>query len=199
MKNYIPLFNEFLTESFHMPDGTPIGVDKNHQPVANEGYMSELDLIRQESSSLQDFIKKAKAEFPKIAKMKDADEFLKEIWNVSASMNENINDPILMAIRASKDDRKKAVAAQKERMKKRIYGKKREALEDQLWDISRDLKDAYAERRNIYDDMEAEAGEKGNDWSDDDANRYGSRLNLVDDEIETLLQRRQTIELKLSY
>ena len=47
--------------------------------------------------------------------------------------------------------------------------------------------------------MEAEAGDKGDAWSDDDANRYGSRLNLVDDEIETLLQKRTLLELKLSY
>lgn len=111
----------------------------------------------------------------------------------------DINDPILMAIRASKDDRKKKVEAQKERMKKRVYGKKREKMEDELWNISQDLKDAYAERRNIYDDMEAEAGEKGDAWSDDDANRYGSRLNLVDDEIEGLIKRRNAIEIKLAY
>jgi hypothetical protein len=122
-----------------------------------------------------------------------------EFINESVLNEMDINDPILMAIRASKEDRKKAVTAQKERMKKRVYGKKREALEDQLWDISRDLKDAYAERRNIYDDMEAEAGEKGDAWSDDDANRYGSRLNLVDDEIEGLLKRRNAIEIKLAY
>lgn len=156
MKN-IPNFEEFLNESFRMPDGTPIGVDKNHQPVK------------------------------------------RDIGLILDDLTENINDPVLMAIRASKDDRKKAVAAQKERMKKRVYGKKREALEDQLWDINQDLKDVYIERRNIYDDMEAEAGEKGNEWSDDDANRYGSRLNLVDDEIESLLKKRQIIELKLSY
>ena len=84
-------------------------------------------------------------------------------------------------------------------MKKRVYGKKREALEDQLWQISQDLKDAYAERRNVYDEMEAEAGEKGDKWNDDDANRYGSQLNDVDTKIETLIQQRQAIELKLSY
>jgi hypothetical protein len=118
------------------------------------------------------------------------EEFINEI---------SINDPVLMSIRASKEDRKKTADAQKERMKKRIYGKKREALEDQFWQISQDLKDAYAERRNIYDEMEAEAGEKGKDWSDDDANRYGSKLNDVDSEIESLIQKRQEIELKLSY
>lgn len=114
-------------------------------------------------------------------------------------VDENLNDPVLVAMRAAKEDRKKRVEAQKERMKKRVYGKQREKLEDELWSISQDLKDAYAERRNIYDDMEAEAGEKGDAWSDDDANRYGSRLNLVDDEIENLIKRRQTIEVKLAY
>ena len=116
------------------------------------------------------------------------------------SLNEmSINDPILVAIRASKEDRKKSLTAQKERMKKRIYGKKREDLEDQLWQISQDLKDSYADRRITYNDMEAEAGEKGDNWTDDDANRYGSKLNSIDDEIEKLLQKRQEIELTLSY
>jgi hypothetical protein len=123
----------------------------------------------------------------------------KEIKKLLEGIDENLNDPVLVAMRAAKEDRKKKVEAQKERMKKRVYGKQREKLEDELWSISQDLKDAYAERRNIYNDMEAEAGEKGDAWSDDDANRYGSRLNLVDDEIENLIKRRQTIEVKLAY
>ena len=124
------------------------------------------------------------------------DEFLNENTEVNEM---SINDPLLVAIRASKEDRKKSLTAQKERMKKRIYGKKREDLEDQLWQISQDLKDSYADRRITYNDMEAEAGEKGDKWTDDDANRYGSKLNSIDDEIEKLLQKRQEIELTLSY
>jgi len=111
----------------------------------------------------------------------------------------DLNDPVLLAIRASKEARKKSLAVQKENMKKRVHGKQREKLEDKLWAISRELKDAYTERRNIFDDMEAEAGEKGEKWTDDDANRYGSRLNLVDSEIEDLIKRRQEIEIKLAY
>ena len=42
--------------------------------------MSELDIIRQESKNLQQFIVDAKKEFPQIAKMLDADEFLEEVW-----------------------------------------------------------------------------------------------------------------------
>ena len=113
----------------------------------------------------------------------------------SASMN----DPILIAYRAAKEDRKKSAAAQAKMKKNRVYGKKREALEDQLWDIAQDLKDAYVDRRTTYDDMEAEAGEKGNDWSDKDADRYGDMLNKIDRKIETLIQKRQEIELKLAY
>ena len=115
------------------------------------------------------------------------------------SLSENINDPVLVALRASKEERKKSAAAQAAMMKKRVYGKQREKLEDELWQISQDLKDAYAERRSIYDDMEAVAGEKGKDWTDDDANEYGSQLNVVDDRIETLIKKRQSIETKLAY
>jgi len=111
----------------------------------------------------------------------------------------DLNDPILVAIRASKMNRDKKVADQKERMKNRVYGKQREKLEDELWNISQELKDAYTERRNIYNDMDAEAGEKGDAWSDSDANYYGERLNRVDSEIESLIKRRQQIEVKLAY
>lgn len=120
-------------------------------------------------------------------------------------LNENINeardlnDPVLLAIRASKEARKKSPAVQKENMKKRVHGKQREKLEDNLWRISQDLKDAYVERRNIFADMESEAGEKREKWTDDDANRYGAMLNKVDDEIEKLISKRQAIEIKLAY
>ena len=168
-----------------------------------EGFMSSLDLIAQDAKNLEDFKKKAKRDFPQIAKLDGADEWLEEIYSqaIKESVNEGIdlNDPILVALRASKEDRAKKAAAQKERMKKRVYGKQREKLEDDLWTISMDLKDAYIERRNIYDDMEAEAGQKDKEWTDDDANRYGSRLNLVDAEIEGLIKRRQEIETKLAY
>jgi len=120
-------------------------------------------------------------------------------------LNENINeardlnDPVLLAIRASKEARKKSLAVQKENMKKRVHGKQREKMEDNLWRISQDLKDAYVERRNIFADMESEAGEKREKWTDDDANRYGAMLNKVDDEIEKLISKRQAIEIKLAY
>ncbi len=120
---------------------------------------------------------------------------------LNESINEarDLNDPVLLAIRASKETRKKSLAVQKENMKKRVHGKQREKLEDNLWRISQDLKDAYVERRNIFADMESEAGEKREKWTDDDANRYGAMLNKVDDEIEKLISKRQAIEIKLAY
>ena len=126
---------------------------------------------------------------------------MKHIQTFDGFLNEamDINDPVLVAIRAAKIDREKSAARQKERMKKRVYGKQREKLEDELWQISQDLKDAYADRRNIYNDMDAEAGEKGDEWSDADANRYGTELNKVDAEIEGLIKKRQEIEIKLAY
>jgi len=54
----------------------------------NEGYMSELDIIRQESRTVQEFIKKAKEEFPEIAKMKEADVFLNDLWRLSQDIKE---------------------------------------------------------------------------------------------------------------
>ncbi len=133
--------------------------------------------------------------------MRTFEEFVFEKTTEIISLEESrdANDPILVALRASKMEREKNLKAEAERRKKRVYGKQREKLEDELWNISQDLKDAYAERRNIYTDMEAEAGEKGDEWTDDDANRYGSRLNLVDNEIEDLIKRRNTIEIKLAY
>jgi hypothetical protein len=52
-----------------------------------EGYMSELDILRQESKTVEEFVKKAKQEFPEIKKMKEADVFLNDLWSLSNSMD----------------------------------------------------------------------------------------------------------------
>ena len=127
-----------------------------------------------------------------------ANKVIKEASDLSSSPGA-FNDPVLVTLRASMANRKKNAEAQRERAKKRVYGKQRKRLEDQLWRISQDLKDAYADRRDIYDEMEAEAGEKGNAWSDKDANRYGDKLNRVDDKIEGLIKKRNAIEIRLAY
>ena len=111
----------------------------------------------------------------------------------------DINDPVLVAMRAMKSTMaaKKAQAALDK--KKRVYGKQRDVLEDQLWDIANELKDLTSERSQLYRDMESEAGEMGTEWSDEDANRYGGELNAIEDRIDALKTKRKQIEDRLSY
>jgi flagellar motility protein MotE (MotC chaperone) len=105
----------------------------------------------------------------------------------------DLNDPVLMRNRASKDQFQAAKAAEKEAQRKRVYGKKREALEDELWDIAQDLKQALQDRRYLMQDMEQEAEPEGGVVADE----YGSALNTIDAEIEALKKRRDAIEAKL--
>jgi uncharacterized membrane-anchored protein YhcB (DUF1043 family) len=111
----------------------------------------------------------------------------------------DINDPVLVAMRAMKSTMaaKRAQAALDK--KKRVYGKQRDVLEDQLWDIANELKDLTSERSQLYTDMESEAGEMGTEWSDEDANRYGGELNAIEDRIDALKTKRKEIEDRLSY
>ena len=126
---------------------------------------------------------------------------MKNLQTFEDFLNEamNINDPVLMAMRATKMYHEKSLAAKKERMKKRVYGKQREKLEDELWEISQELKDLYFNKRQVFANMDAEAGQKGDNWTDDDANEYGKELNDIDSQIEKHLARRQEIEIKLAY
>jgi len=111
----------------------------------------------------------------------------------------DMNDPILVAIRAAKMRHKAIQDWDKANPKKRpLYGKARDKAQDTLWDISLELKDLYAERSSLYSDMDAEAGQKGSDWSDADANRYGGELNRVEDRIEVLIPKRKQLEIKLA-
>jgi hypothetical protein len=57
MKQYIPTFDEFLNESFHTPDGTPIGVDHMHRPIStNEAEVNEL--LKVEMAKVEEFVDK---------------------------------------------------------------------------------------------------------------------------------------------
>ena len=69
----------------------------------NEGYMSELDIIRQESKTVDDFIKNAKKDFPQIAKMKDADAFLSDLWEMGKQMKESFNFQLTAHSKAAAD------------------------------------------------------------------------------------------------
>jgi len=65
---------------------------KTFEGLVFEGYMSELDIIRQESKTWEEFAKNAKKEFPQIAKMKDADIFLHDLWEIGKQMKESVDE-----------------------------------------------------------------------------------------------------------
>lgn len=62
MKN-IESFSEFINESFHTPDGIPIGLDHSHRPISKvtEDESSEVTLnvkiSRLDKSTAEDFLK----------------------------------------------------------------------------------------------------------------------------------------------
>jgi len=101
-----------------------------------------------------------------------------------SNLNEiDINDPILMAIRARKDAIAKEKSAPKvKRLSLDQYWKK---LEYRSY-IENQMKAAAEELEQLDSDMNQEAGQKGADWSDADANRYGGDLDKLQTKVEKL-------------
>jgi len=112
-------------------------------------------------------------------------------WNESAVTEAGVNDPVLMAFRAAKMKREKELAKPKRRP---LYGKQREKAEDDLWQISQDLKDLYADRGQMLIDMEQEAEAEGGPIADE----YGDKLNKIEDEIQKLIAKRSKLEMRLA-
>jgi len=152
-------------------------------------YEITKDEFKAEEDSLKSSIESGKAKI-KAAKEKLSD--LKKQPIEDGVINElDLNDPVLVAFRAAREDRKKKMAEPKRRP---LYGKQRMAAEDRLWDISQDLKDLYADRGQLLIDMEQEAEAEGGPIAD----RYGAELNKIEDQIQNLIAKRQALELKLA-
>jgi len=100
----------------------------------------------------------------------------------------DINDPILVAIRA-----RKTMLAKNAKIKipteKQYY-----KLMDAEIDIIDQLKDARRELAQLDSDMNQDAGQKGDEWTDDDANRYGGDLDLLQTKVEKLAKRKLLIK-----
>jgi len=109
----------------------------------------------------------------------------------SAVTEAGINDPVLMAFRAARMKREKELAKPK---RKPLYGKQREKAEDDLWQISQDLKDLYSDRGQMLIDMEQEAEVEGGPIADE----YGDKLNKIEDEIQMLITKRGKLEMILA-
>ena len=105
----------------------------------------------------------------------------------------DMNDPVLIAFRAAKMNREKQLAMAKPK-RKPLYGKQREKAEDNLWQISQDLKDLYADRGQMLIDMEQEAEAEGGPIADE----YGDKLNKIEDQIQKLISKRNKLEMMLA-
>ena len=99
----------------------------------------------------------------------------------------DINDPILVAIRARKTMLDKAKAAPKP---KKISMNKYYKLMDMESDLIDQMKDVAKELAQLNSDMNAEAGQKGDNWSDADANRYGGDLDKLQSKYEKLAKQK---------
>mgnify|MGYP000300633796 CR=1 FL=1 len=95
----------------------------------------------------------------------------------------DINDPILIAIRARQTMLKKAAGAPK--VKKLSLDQYWKKLEYRSY-IETQMKDAAKELEQLDSEMNQEAGQKGEDWSDVDANRYGGDLDKLQTKVEKL-------------
>jgi hypothetical protein len=124
-------------------------------------------------------------------KIKVAINIFKRIMESVVTEATDINDPVLMAFRAAKMKREKELAKPK---RKPLYGKQRQKAEDQLWDISQDLKDLYADRGQLLIDMEQEAEAEGGPVAD----RFGSELMDIENKIQELIAKRSKLEMRLA-
>ena len=125
-----------------------------------------------------------------------------EMENLHTSFNEflneatNINDPVLMAMRAKRMEIEKAKALPK---KRKLTPRQEQNILDSIWDIDTELKELRQERSQIFADMEAEAGQM--DYAEFEEqglhNHYGDLLNDVDEKIAKLKAKKQQLELKL--
>jgi hypothetical protein len=106
----------------------------------------------------------------------------------------NINDPVLIAIRSLKMEIAKAKAAPKVR---KISMNQYYKLMDQEMDLIDQMKDAAEEFEQLDSDMNAEAGQKGEAWSDADANRYGGDLDKLQTKIEKLAKQKAKVKAAL--
>ena len=108
------------------------------------------------------------------------------------SLNEmDINDPVLVAMRAFKNQLKKDKSKPPT---KKISMNKYYKLMDMESDLIDQMRDAAKELKQLDSDMNAEAGQKGDGWSDADANRYGGDLDKLQTKYEKLAKQKAKVK-----
>jgi len=59
-------------------------------------------------------------------------------------------------------------------------------LQEEIIYLEEKLKETQSELDVLFQDMNLEAGQKGEGWSDDDGNRYGEMMNKVETRKESI-------------
>ena len=109
-----------------------------------------------------------------------------------SKLNEiEINDPVLVAMRAFKTQLKKDKLKPKT---KKISMNKYFKLMDMESDLIDQMKDAAKELAQLDSEMNQEAGQKGDSWSDADANRYGGDLDKLQTKYEKLAKQKAKVK-----
>ena len=115
----------------------------------------------------------------------------------------DMNDPFLVAVRVMRQrakEMKELDALAKKAPKKRapkISFDKYLALLDSQSNIQEDIEDVARELKQTYSDMEQEAGQKGDKWTDKDANRYGGILNKLESKYAKLKAKKSKIDARV--
>ena len=65
---------------------------------------------------------------------------------------------------------------------------------DKEIDLIQQMKDAAKDYERLDSEMNQEAGQKGKDWTDADANRYGGDLNKLQTKIEKLAKQKLKVK-----
>ena len=144
------------------------------EPV-EEGVMSELDILAKEAKDLKSFIKTVYKEFDNLPKNRETLNWLEDTYknSIDESINEmDVNDPILVKIRAAQMKRNKDAAKKIEKQKK--INPDYKALKN-----APKIKALKKKRAEIMRDMEQEAEPEGGKIAD----RYGKLLNKIDNDI----------------
>jgi len=144
------------------------------EPV-EEGVMSELDILAKEAKDLKSFIKTVYKEFDNLPKNRETLNWLEDTYknSIDESINEmDVNDPILVKLRAAQMKRNKDAAKKIEKQKK--INPDYKALKN-----APKIKALKKKRAEIMRDMEQEAEPEGGKIAD----RYGKLLNKIDNDI----------------
>jgi len=138
----------------------------------DEGMMSLIDAIRQDSKDVRDFVSNVFKD-SEFKKMKNDKDFIKYLKSIYEGINEmGINDPIMIKLRAAQMKRNKDAAKKVEKEKK--INPDYKALKN-----ATKIKALKKKRAQVMSDMEQEAEPEGGKIAD----RYGKELNKIDNDI----------------